>query len=146
MNQQHWHDLIEIARPQPNWHKSTGATTNRRDTRSSLPCLKAVKISEYTWPRSIAKLTIQASLCHCFQSPIYVYILPPNIICPPQVLNHLMSSLSMWVYLSKTPSETVSADITLPIGKSLQKWKEATRMPSEDIRCISLYGVIINGT
>jgi hypothetical protein len=39
-NQQWWHDLAEIARPQLNQHKSAGVTSTSRDARRvSLPCL-----------------------------------------------------------------------------------------------------------
>ena len=44
----------------------------------------------------------------------------------PWVLPHHVSCPSMWVCLSKTPRESLSADITLPIGLNTWKWKEAT--------------------
>lgn len=71
--------------------------------------LNEVKNSKDLRPRNIAKLAVPAS-----QAPVTVrrvlFTLPPNITSPP------WSGLSR-VCLSKTPQESVSAGITLPIAQ-----------------------------
>ena len=74
------------------------------------------KLSKDTRPRSIAELALQAR-------PSY------SPLSHPWVLLHHMSFFSMQVCLSKTPHESVLADITLPSGLSPQKQQEATSTP-----------------
>lgn len=54
----------------------------------------------------------------CTAKLAVLFILPPNIMCPPRVLPH-------------SPRESVSSDITLTTGLSALKWQETTRTPPE---------------
>lgn len=108
-------------------------------TRQKQPSLSQISISQQEQPgpagapevlcASLNEVKIsrdQQSLqarSHCPLDPIYT---------PSK--HHVSSNgfcFSTWVCLSKTPHETVSADITLPIGLSLQKLQEATRTSPE---------------
>jgi hypothetical protein len=116
-NQQRWHNLAETARPHPNWRESTGETRTTRDTRrDSLPGLFQQSENQQ-W--CVTKKYCQASYASKLLSlslGSYLYSLQRS-----RVL--LGSCLSTWVCLSKTPCESVLADITMPINLS----KEATR-------------------
>jgi hypothetical protein len=63
-------------------------------------------------------------------------------------MSHVLhrSCLTMRVCLQKTPRESVSADISLPIVPSPWKWQKATRSHKHSINfwCVSLYGVTTN--
>jgi hypothetical protein len=81
-----------------------------------------VEISEVGKPTSIPQQALPAS-----HSPLWVlFILPPSIMCPLPVLPHQVSWLNTRVCLSKTPHESVSANITLPISLSPGKGQEDT--------------------
>jgi hypothetical protein len=83
---------------------------------------RSSKISEDLRPTSI-QLCKQAkpSLKLFSQSTeSYLYTLQTS-----HVLPHPVSCLSPWVWLSKTPHESVSADVTLPISPNPQKQQEA---------------------
>jgi hypothetical protein len=114
----------------------SAATKTTRDVRSSLLCLSQQsedqKRGKRERPRSVAKLAMQASH-HCLLSPIYT-------LSKHQVSSR-WSCLTTWVCLSKTPHESVSADVTLPI--SWVCW--GGRKSPEVFWCVSLYGVMING-
>ena len=86
---------------------------------------------------------MQAKLHHCPSGSIYTP--SKQNTCPPQVLPQHMFCLSTWVWLSKTPHESVSADVILPIALSPRKQQEAARTPPEVFWCTSLYGVRTNG-
>jgi hypothetical protein len=90
------------------------------------------------------------------QGPLTVhwvlFILPPAITCPLWVLPHHVFCLSMWVCLSNTPCESVSADITLLIGPKPQhttrsflglfslwsqdKWSSTTQYKVHQYMCV----------
>ena len=58
-----------------------------------------------------------------------LFILPPNIMCPP----HHLSCLSTW---------SVSPDITLPISLSLRKQEETTAHHKKVFLCVSHYRIL----
>ena len=69
---------------------------------------------------------LQVALQASFPTVHWVlFIFPPNITCPPRVLARHVPCLSIWVWLSKTPCESASANIALPIGPSTGKQQEA---------------------
>jgi hypothetical protein len=98
----------------------------------SCASLNQVKISEDVRPRSIAKLTMQANPHHCPLGPIYT------------PFKHHMPShrsyLTTWVCLSKTPRESISAYITLPIRVSSWNQQESGQITTRS----STYGVATN--
>jgi hypothetical protein len=88
--------------------------------------------------RSTAELALPVSPSHSPWSPPSEHDVSSSDLASPHVLPQHVS-LS-----SKTPCESVSADITLPTGPSPQKWQEAEA--PEVFWSISLYGVLTNAS
>lgn len=64
--------------------------------------------------------------------------------CPPRVLPYHVSCLRTWVCFNKTPWKSTSADITLPISESSQKWQETGKTPPRGVWCASSDKVTIS--
>jgi hypothetical protein len=83
-NQQQWHNLAEIARPQPELESAGG--TNRNTGRSSWLCLSQGSKDHRrhkTHTHCTSSCTSKPScLHHSMESSLY----PPNIMCPPRAL------------------------------------------------------------
>lgn len=136
-NQQWWHGPAETARPPPNRHESAGVTRMSRGTRRSfLPVPLSMK------RRLKTNEVLQSYLCKL--TNWVLFILPPNIMCPPRGLASVKHHMSL---LSKTPCETVSADISRNISTSLcqsARVPRSSKKPPDVFWCISFYEVMTN--
>ena len=105
--------------------------------------LTKVKISEDMRPKKHCKARYASPPSLTVES--YLYSLQISSVLP----RVLPQQNTMWVCLSKTPLESVSADrsrnvhFTLPIGPRPQKWQEAARTPPEVSWYVSFYEVVL---
>ena len=112
--QQQWHNLAETARPQLNWHKSAGGIRTSRDTRRSSPlCLSQWNEDQWTLK---TKKSCRASSKSKHLSQFIESFYTPSKHHRPSIGLAEPCVLSQHVSLSISPCDSVSADITLPMG------------------------------
>jgi hypothetical protein len=125
MNQQCWHNLVEMARSQQIQHESAGGIRINRDTRkSSLPCLsqrnedqrqcETMKCCNASYVSKPLSLSIWS----------YLYSLQTSCVLHRFCLTLCLASVCESVCLGETPCELVSADITLSVVLSPESSKK----------------------
>jgi len=101
-----------IQQKQPGLHQIGMSQQKQPKPAGTLEVLSCISLREDARLRSVTELAMQAPVTVQW----VLFILPPNIMCPPWVLPQHMS-------LSQTPSDSVSADILV----NQPKWEEAAR-------------------